>query len=231
MQLNQKYFPELLVVPGGMYVEDGNLNTVNKMKIGKTEVSYWQFNLFLLSNGNKAKEFSYPRDSKYPMTNVSCIEAVEYCNWLSRKKGCEPVYNISEKTKGKKGNRVIMEISINKNANGFRIPNENQWVFCAIGGKFTSFFNCSEFESESTYMENIIIKPSDYVFRESTFSPPNQLGLFGFKNQIWELCYPIEYSKFHFINITFSQDSKKELVKEQNQECKFKSESIPYLGL
>ncbi len=50
-------------------------------------------------------------------TGMNGILVLEYCNWLSRKEGMEPVYNIAgDATAGR------FEVSVRDSANGFRLP-------------------------------------------------------------------------------------------------------------
>lgn len=60
-------------------------------------------------------------DPDYPVTSVSWIDAVKYCNWLSDIEKLTPVYQV-------KNNKLI---SITKNADGYRLLTEAEWEWLA----------------------------------------------------------------------------------------------------
>ena len=52
-----------------------------------------------------------------PITEVTWLDAIKFCNWLSQQEGFENVYTISP------GN----DVTINTEADGFRLPTEAEW--------------------------------------------------------------------------------------------------------
>jgi len=60
------------------------------------------------------------QDSK-PVINVSWIEAIRFCNWLSGKENLKPAYKIDDKSR----------VTFNKNANGYRLLSEAEWEWLA----------------------------------------------------------------------------------------------------
>lgn len=59
--------------------------------------------------------------STLPVTQVSWLDAVKFCNWLSEQEGLEPFYTVQ-------GNRVN---GIRANSTGYRLLTEAEWEFIA----------------------------------------------------------------------------------------------------
>ncbi|MDR2629727.1 MAG: SUMF1/EgtB/PvdO family nonheme iron enzyme [Spirochaetaceae bacterium] len=112
-------------VPGGTFLMgsaagQGNANerpqrqvSLGGFSIGKYEVTQGEYEAVMGSNPS-----SFKGGSTLPVETVSWLDAVEFCNRLSRAANLTPAYTIS-------GANVMW----NRSANGYRLPTEAEWEY------------------------------------------------------------------------------------------------------
>ncbi|MBD3168290.1 MAG: SUMF1/EgtB/PvdO family nonheme iron enzyme [candidate division Zixibacteria bacterium] len=107
---------------GSWYGDKYKKVEVNAFYISRHEITNREYQLFIDETGHKPPPsamfenmdnyfYDYP---DYPVVMVNWYDAVEYCNWLSKRMGLEPAYG--------KNYKFI------QSANGYRLPRENQFI-------------------------------------------------------------------------------------------------------
>jgi len=115
---------------------------------------------------------SYTQDDNYPVVHISWNDAMEYCNWRSKKEGFKPVYTISG---GK--------INIDNTANGYRLPTEAEWEYACRAGTTTSYNNGRN--SISPVMANYYNTYNYKPVQVKNYSP-NKWGLYDMHGNVYE---------------------------------------------
>jgi len=121
-------WPPMVSIPGGTFTmgaDEGRRTeqparqvTISPFAIGKYPVTNEEFERFMPAHAQWRDGYSW-RDRE-PVIYIDWRDAARYCNWLSGEAGLEPAYNESD-------------WSINREADGFRLPTEAEWEYVATG--------------------------------------------------------------------------------------------------
>ena len=93
-----------------------------------------------------------PKGVNYPVENISWYDALMFCNRLSTKLNLTPCYTITNvQTKDTERDDVTKAIPYiqsadvvwNKNANGFRLPTEEEWQYASIADSKSAYIAVS----------------------------------------------------------------------------------------
>jgi formylglycine-generating enzyme required for sulfatase activity len=148
--------------------------TVNSFYIAKYEVTQREYESVM------GKNPSYFKGSNLPVENVSWFDTIEYCNALSRREGLTPAYTIT-------GLGPDREVTWDRNANGYRLPTEEEWVYACRANKTTSFNTGNSINMNmSNYFGRSTVNVGSYQ--------PNDWGLYDMHGNVSEWCWNLYIS-------------------------------------
>lgn len=132
-----------------------------------------------------------------PVESITWLEAIEFCNALSKRDGRTPVYTIKD------GGDTI---TWNRSANGYRLPTEAEWEYAARAGSTTPFYSRKvpgaddvnfyghyPYQIEQNYFNDEVLETRPGVYREKTLDvgsfKPNPNGLYDIYGNVGEWCF------------------------------------------
>jgi formylglycine-generating enzyme required for sulfatase activity len=183
-------------VPAGSFQRDkdgANISVISDAyRIGKYELTQYEWETVMgYPRGN-------PSGNTYPVNNINWYETLIFCNKLSILEEKTPVYVVngqSDPALWSQNKSQWTSIQIRKDANGYRLPSEMEWLWAAMGA---DYYNRGQPNTQGyTYSYAGIKlghKLADAAWYDKSHAEPvkqkkpNELGLYDITGNVGEWC-------------------------------------------
>ena len=141
--------------------------TVRSFYMGKYPVTQTEYQEVTGTNP------SHFKGANLPVDRVNWFDAVEYCNKRSIIEGLAPAYTING-----------INVTWDRNANGYRLPTEAEWEYACRAGTETPFYSGASVDEAGWHLGN-----SGRRTRQVGEKQPNPWGLYDMHGNVLEWCW------------------------------------------
>ena len=178
------------------------VNEQIKLEMSETVITVGDYKEYMNQSGkgtwrdleNNIKRMIDERDYKcteeLPVWGITWLEAAEYCNWLSKKDGYKECYEFIKKEDN------TIEVEINKNADGYRMPYVRELL---IVSGWKDGLSKEQYEKENT--NGIKHDLNHYSILQVYEGKRNRYGIYDVLGNICQYCndyYNEEYDYFDY---------------------------------
>jgi formylglycine-generating enzyme required for sulfatase activity len=157
--------PDLIDVPAGaIFLKDEGTRRIWKADLAAFRLAAVPVTRALYSAASA--------DPDLPVTDVSWLDAIQFCNELSLSAGLEPVYSLGDDVNAE-------DVTCNWSANGYRLPSEAEWEYACRAGTTTPQYG--ELDEIAWYQSN-----SSSRLHEVGTKSPNAWGFHDMLGNVWE---------------------------------------------
>ncbi|MBQ3825564.1 MAG: SUMF1/EgtB/PvdO family nonheme iron enzyme, partial [Spirochaetaceae bacterium] len=140
---------------------------------------------------------SYFKGENNPVERVSWFDAIYFCNKLSEKCGLTPVYAVDGNTdvtkwryKPHNEEEIQGKITQNTNANGFRLPAVDEWLYAEKGEENYRYSGSDNLGEVGWYMDN-----SGRTTHPVAQKKCNAFGLYDMAGNVYEWTWTARYNR------------------------------------
>jgi formylglycine-generating enzyme len=115
--------------------------------------------------------------ARVPVTDVSWLDALRFCNLLSAAEGLGPCYVLGADPDG-------LDVELDRGADGYRLPSEAEWEYACRAG--SADVRYGELDEIAWHRGN-----SGDAVHEVATRAPNAWGLYDTIGNVWEWCWDL----------------------------------------
>ncbi len=184
-RVNKSGLLDMVHVKGGTFSMGSNNGKQDEQPVHQVLLNGFYISKYEITQNDYSKILGEnPSEQKgrfLPVTNVSWYDAVIFCNKLSETEGLEKIYKIYNP------NPTYIDVYVNWNANGYRLPTEAEWEYAARGGNSSKGYAYSG--SDDPFLVAWFETNSPGHGQEVGEKQPNELGIYDMSGNVFEWCH------------------------------------------